>query len=323
MAPEREPIAIIGSASRFPGNATNPQKLWELLIHPRDVGKVIPGDRFSVDGFWNVDGSHHGTSNVTKSYFIEDDTRRFDANFFNINPREAAAIDPQHRVLLEVTYEALESAGLSIDILRGTPTGVYVGLMCADYLDVQLRDPEALAQYHATGTARSILSNRVSYFYDWKGPSVTVDTACSSSLVAVHQAVQALRQGECSTAMAAGVNLIFGPEMYIAESNLRMLSPTGKSRMWDSSADGYARGEGVGVVILKRLGDALRDGDPIESVIRETAVNSDGRTNGLTMPSSASQADLIRQTYRRAGLDPTKASDRYVTLSSFVSHLLR
>ncbi|BCS04777.1 putative hybrid PKS-NRPS biosynthetic cluster [Aspergillus luchuensis] len=310
MAPEREPIAIIGSASRFPGNATNPQKLWELLIHPRDVGKVIPGDRFSVDGFWNVDGSHHGTSNVTKSYFIEDDTRRFDANFFNINPREAAAIDPQHRVLLEVTYEALESAGLSIDILRGTPTGVYVGLMCADYLDVQLRDPEALAQYHATGTARSILSNRVSYFYDWKGPSVTVDTACSSSLVAVHQAVQALRQGECSTAMAAGVNLIFGPEMYIAESNLRMLSPTGKSRMWDSSADGYARGEGVGVVILKRLGDALRDGDPIESVIRETAVNSDGRTNGLTMPSSASQADLIRQTYRRAGLDPTKASDR-------------
>ncbi|KAI3061119.1 hypothetical protein CBS147353_10053 [Aspergillus niger] len=310
MATEREPIAIIGSASRFPGNATNPRKLWDLLIHPRNVGRVIPGDRFSVEGFWNADGSHHGTSNVTQSYFIEDDTRHFDANFFNINPREAAAIDPQHRLLLEVTYEALESAGLSIDILRGTTTGVYVGLMCADYLDVQLRDPEAIAQYHATGTARSILSNRVSYFYDWKGPSVTVDTACSSSLVAVHQAVQALRQGECTTAMAAGVNLIFGPEMYIAESNLRMLSPTGLSRMWDASADGYARGEGVGVVILKRLGDALRDGDPIESVIRETAVNSDGRTNGLTMPSSASQADLIRQTYQRAGLDPTQASDR-------------
>ncbi|GKZ24594.1 putative Hybrid PKS-NRPS biosynthetic cluster [Aspergillus brasiliensis] len=310
MAPDREPIAIVGSASRFPGNATNPQRLWDLLIHPTNVGKVIPGDRFAVDGFWNVDGSHHGTSNVTQSYFIEDDTRHFDANFFNINPREAAAIDPQHRLLLEVTYEALESAGLSIDILRGTPTGVYVGLMCADYLDIQLRDPEALAQYHATGTARSILSNRVSYFYDWKGPSVTVDTACSSSLVAVHQAVQALRQEECSTAMAAGVNLIFGPEMYIAESNLRMLSPTGMSRMWDASADGYARGEGVGVVILKRLGDALCDGDPIECVIRETAVNSDGRTNGLTMPSSASQADLIRQTYRRAGLDLTQASDR-------------
>ncbi|GKZ30068.1 putative Hybrid PKS-NRPS biosynthetic cluster [Aspergillus brasiliensis] len=310
MAPDREPIAIVGSASRFPGNATNPQRLWDLLIHPTNVGKVIPGDRFAVDGFWNVDGSHHGTSNVTQSYFLEDDTRHFDANFFNINPREAAAIDPQHRLLLEVAYEALESAGLSIDILRGTPTGVYVGLMSADYLDVQLRDPEALAQYHATGTARSILSNRVSYFYDWKGPSVTVDTACSSSLVAVHQAVQALRQGECSTAMAAGVNLIFGPEMYIAESNLRMLSPTGMSRMWDASADGYARGEGVGVVILKRLGDALRDGDHIECVIRETAVNSDGRTNGLTMPSSASQADLIRQTYRRAGLDVTQASDR-------------
>ncbi|KAK1149552.1 Type I Iterative Polyketide synthase (PKS) [Aspergillus melleus] len=310
MSSPREPVAIVGSACRFPGGADSPQKLWELLSQPRDVGRRIPADRFAVDGFWHEDGSHHGTSNVAHSYFLDEDPRRFDANFFNINPREAVAMDPQHRLLLETVYESLEFAGLSLESMRGTPTGVYAGLMCADYYDVQARDPESLPQYNATGTARSILSNRVSYFFDWKGPSLTVDTACSSSLVAVHQAVQALRQGECTAAVAAGANLILGPEMFIAESKLHMLSPTGQSRMWDASADGYARGEGIGVVVLKLLKDAIRDGDTIECIIRETAVNSDGRTNGITMPSAASQAALIRQTYLRAGLDPSKESER-------------
>ncbi|KAI9040422.1 polyketide synthase [Aspergillus affinis] len=310
MSSPREPVTIVGSACRFPGGADNPQKLWDLLSQPRDVGRRIPADRFAVDGFWHEDGSHHGTSNVAHSYFLDEDPRLFDANFFNINPREAVAMDPQHRLLLETVYESLEFAGWSLESMRGTPTGVYVGLMCADYYDVQARDPESLPQYNATGTARSILSNRVSYFFDWKGPSLTVDTACSSSLVAVHQAVQALRQGECTAAIAAGANLILGPEMFIAESKLHMLSPTGQSRMWDASADGYARGEGIGVVVLKLLKDAIRDGDTIECVIRETAVNSDGRTNGITMPSAASQAALIRQTYLRAGLDPAKESER-------------
>lgn len=310
MSPPREPVAIVGSACRFPGGADNPQKLWDLLLQPRDIARRIPADRFAVDGFWHEDGSHHGTSNVTHSYFLDEDPRRFDARFFNINPREAVAMDPQHRLLLETVYESLEFAGWSLQSMRGTSTGVYVGLMCADYYDVQARDPESLPQYNATGTARSILSNRVSYFFDWKGPSLTVDTACSSSLVAVHQAVQALRQEECTAAVAAGANLIFGPEMFISESKLHMLSPTGRSRMWDASADGYARGEGIGVVVLKLLRDAIRDGDAIECVIRETAVNSDGRTNGITMPSAVSQAALIRQTYSRAGLDPSKESDR-------------
>jgi acyl transferase domain-containing protein len=188
--------------------------------------------------------------------------------------------------------------------------GVYVGLMSADYYDILAHDNESAPQYLATGTARSILSNRISYFFDWKGPSITVDTACSSSLVAVHQAVQALRNGECTAAVAAGTNLIFGPGMYIAESKLRMLSPTGGSRMWDANADGYTRGEGIGVVVLKRLCDAIRDGDHIECVIRETGVNSDGHTTGITVPSASSQAELIRKTYRRAGLDPAKESER-------------
>ncbi|KAL3248453.1 hypothetical protein ABHI18_012031, partial [Aspergillus niger] len=307
--PQAEPVAIIGSACRFPG-ANSPEELWNLLLRPRDLSKKIPEDRFSAAGFWNAVGSHHGTSNVTHSYFLEGDSRRFDANFFNINPREAASIDPQHRLLLETVYEALESAGLSLEAMCGTNTGVYAGLMCADYLDLQLRDPDTIAQYHATGTARSILSNRVSYFFDWKGPSMTIDTACSSSLVAVHLAVQALRHSECSTAIAAGANLILGPEMYIAESNLHMLSPTGTSPMWDADANGYARGEGIGVVVLKRLGDALRAGDPIECVIRETAVNSDGRTNGITMPLATSQSSLIQETYRKAGLNPLSELDR-------------
>jgi acyl transferase domain-containing protein len=307
----REPIAIIGSSCRFPG-ASDPSKLWDLLREPRDVLSNIPPERFNAQGFFHEDGSHHGTSNVSHSYLLEEDPCVFDAAFFNIHNREAEAIDPQQRLLLESVYEAVENSGYPLVKLKGSETGVFVGLMSADYYDVQIRDPETLPQYFATGTARSIMSNRLSYFFDWKGPSMTVDTACSSSLVAVHLAVQALRNDECQVAVAAGVNLIFGPEMFIGESNLRMLSPTGRCRMWSNDADGYARGEGCASVVLKLLSDAVRDGDHIESIIRETGVNSDGSTRGITMPSAESQEKLIRQTYRRAGLDPSKRSDRSV-----------
>jgi hybrid polyketide synthase/nonribosomal peptide synthetase ACE1 len=194
--------------------------------------------------------------------------------------------------------------------LQGSNTSVYVGCMTMDYYDMQYRDPQLSSQYVATGTASSILSNRVSYFYNWCGPSMTIDTACSSSLVAVHLAVQSLRSGESSLACAAGANLILGPERFIAQSSLHMLSPTGKSRMWDAGADGYARGEGIACVLMKRLSDALADGDHIDCIIRETGVNSDGRSKGITMPSSAAQAQLIRDTYARAGLDPSVQKDR-------------
>ncbi|QSZ32279.1 hypothetical protein DSL72_001853 [Monilinia vaccinii-corymbosi] len=310
MATTNEPIAVIGTGCRFPGGASSPSKLWNLLHHPYDLTQKVPSSRFNVKAFYHPNGEHHGTTNATKSYFLNEDPTTFDAPFFNINPREAEALDPQQRLLLETVYEALEAAGLSIEELQGTSTAVYVGLMCADYYDILMRDIEDIPQYLATGTARSIMSNRISYFFDWKGPSMTIDTACSSSLVAVHNAIATLRSGQSRTAIAAGANLIFGPEMYISESNLHMLSPTGKSQMWDSKADGYARGEGTAAIILKTLKNALEDGDEIEYIIRETGVNSDGKSKGITMPLASSQADLIRQTYARAGLDCTKPAER-------------
>jgi acyl transferase domain-containing protein len=291
---------------------SSPSEFWELLCHPRDLLQEIPGDRFDANAFYNPNPDYHGTSNVKSAYFLQQDPARFDASFFNINPREAEAIDPQQRMLLELVYEAMESAGYPLESLRGTKTGVFAGLMSTDYHDIQARDVMSLSQYHATGTARSILSNRISYFYDFRGPSITIDTACSSSLVAVHLAVQALRNRECNVAVVAGVNLILGPEMFMSTSNLHMLSPDGKCQMWDAKANGYARAEGGGVLVLRTLEDALQNQVPgtIQSIIRETGVNSDGRTPGITMPSSASQVDLMRTTFERAGLDPTNPDEQ-------------
>ncbi|EPS29069.1 hypothetical protein PDE_04017 [Penicillium oxalicum 114-2] len=313
MAPSqapREPIAIVGSGCRFPGESSSPSKLWELLQAPRDVQTEIPPTRFNPHGFYHPDNLHHGTSNVRHSYLLTEDHRHFDAQFFGIKPAEAHCIDPQQRLLMETVYESLESAGLRLEDLRGSETAVYVGLMCGDYADIVLRDPESFPMYLSTGTARSIMSNRISYFFDWHGPSMTIDTACSSSLVAVHEAVQTLRLGRSRVAVAAGSNLCLSPEPYIAESKLQMLSPTGRSRMWDIQADGYARGDGVAAVVLKTLSAALADGDHIECLIRETSVNQDGRTRGITMPSSEAQTRLIQDTYARAGLDPMKPQER-------------
>ncbi|KAF2193876.1 hypothetical protein K469DRAFT_744670 [Zopfia rhizophila CBS 207.26] len=291
-----EPIAIVGSAHRFPGDANSPSKLWTLLSSPKDVQSLIPTHRFSATGFYHPDGTHHGTSNVQHSYLLSEDPRAFDASFFGIKPAEANAIDPQQRLLLETTYESLEAAGITVDQLKGSDTAVYIGLMCTDYTDLLMRDPESIPTYTGTGTAASIMSNRISHFFNWHGPSMTIDTACSSSLVAVHQAVQTLRAGTSRVAIAGGSNLLLGPEMYIAESKLAMLSPTGRSRMWDASADGYARGDGVAAVVLKTLSAALADGDYIECIIRETGVNQDGRTPRITMPSAAAQKKLILET---------------------------
>jgi hybrid polyketide synthase/nonribosomal peptide synthetase ACE1 len=201
-----EPIAVVGSACRFPGGASSPSKLWELLEKPRDV--LRPIDRFKAESHYHPDGHHHGTSNVLAAYLLDDDTRTFDPQFFNIQANEAESIDPQQRVLLETVYEGIESAGMTIEGLQNTATAVYVGCMCDDYNAIAYNDGEAVPKYAATGTARSIMSNRVSYFFNWNGPSMTIDTACSSSLVAVHQAVQVLRSGESNVAVAAGTNLI-------------------------------------------------------------------------------------------------------------------
>ncbi|KAF2268091.1 hypothetical protein CC78DRAFT_565861 [Lojkania enalia] len=280
MAYTNEPIAVVGSGCRFPGESSNPSKLWALLQDPRDVQQKI--DRFRADNFYNKDGHYHGASNVLAAYLLSEDTKLFDAQFFNIPLSEAEAIDPQQRLLMETVYESLETAGISMETLSGSTTAVYVGVMCNDFEQIVYGDSENIP-----------------------------------TLIAVHQAVQALRSGESPVAIAAGTNLIFGPTMFVAESNLNMLSKDGRSRMWDAGANGYARGEGVGSIVMKTLSAALRDGDHIEYIIRETGVNQDGKTPGITMrkicigkSSSSMQAALIRDTYARAGLDPTKRRER-------------
>jgi len=254
--------------------------------------------------------SSQQSTNVRHAYLLDEDPALFDHQFFGAHPKEAESMDPQHRILLETVYEGVEAAGYSLEQLRGSQTCVFVGQMGADYYDALLRDMATIPQYLATGTARNITANRISYTFDLRGPSVTVDTACSSSLVAVHHAVQELRHGDSSMAIAAGCNLILSPDPFIIQSKLHMLSPTGRSRMWDADADGYARGEGFAAVILKTLKRALADGDHIECLIRETGVNQDGRTAGIAMPNPLSQVDLIKRTYARCGLDCGRPEDR-------------
>ncbi|KAL1639402.1 Type I Iterative PKS [Diplodia intermedia] len=312
MTTTPEPIAIIGSGCRFPGGSSSPSELWKLLREPRDILQEFPNDRLKLSNFYNQKKGHHGSTDVqNKSYLLAEDCRLFDAAFFNVNPLEAASMDPAQRLLLETVYETIEAAGYTMEQLQGTPTAVFVGLMTGDYWDMTMRDTETMPTYTASGMSRSIMSNRISYVFDLRGPSMTIDTACSSSLVALHQAVQSLRSGEATTAIVAGANMLLDATTYIMESKLQMLSPDSRCRMWDESANGYARGEGVAAILLKPLSAALADGDDIECVIRGTGVNSDGRTKGIAMPSAEAQAALIRETYRRAGLDPVADRCQY------------
>ena len=309
-ARRNEPIAIVGMGCRLPGEASSPSKLWELLTNPRDVAQDIPDSLFNIDRFYHKISGHHGTTNARQAYFLSENVREFDAKFFSISPGEAEAIDPQQRLLLEVAYEALETSGHTLADLNGSNTGAFVGLMSSDYSARNGQDVNSVPTYAASGTAASNASSRLSYFFNWHGPSMTIDTACSSSLVAVNEAVQAIRNGTSRVAVACGTNLVMSALTFITMSKLSMLSSTSRCHMWDVDADGYARGEGVACVVLKNISAAIEDGDNIECVIRETGVNQDGRTKGLTMPSGAAQAALIRDTYSRAGLDPTKKADR-------------
>ncbi|KAI9035960.1 non-reducing polyketide synthase pyr2 [Aspergillus affinis] len=307
-----EPIAIIGSGCRFPGSASSPSRLWDLLREPRNVASKPPADRYNGDTF-HYGGKKSlppGMISSPESYFLEEDVRAFDAPFFNISPAEAASMDPQQRLLLEVVYESLDRAGLQLKRLQGSSTGVYCGAMNYDYSQLLLSDQDSVPPFMISGGAPSMLATRISYYFDWKGPSLVLDTACSSSLIALHLAVQALQKGDCSMAVAAGSSLILSVDGYVSSSQANMMSPSGRSHMWDEAADGYARGEGVAAVILKRLDDAVRDGDQIDAVIRATGVNCDGRTKSLTMPNGLAQGELISSTYAAAGLDPLSPADR-------------
>ncbi|KAJ9296558.1 hypothetical protein DTO271G3_5256 [Paecilomyces variotii] len=288
-----EPIAIVGSSCRFPGSSS-PSKLWDLLRQPRDVRRELNSQHLNLQRFYHPSGDNHGSTDVKgQGYLLAQDSRLFDSAFFGISPFEADTIDPQQRILLEVVYETFESAGYTLNQMRGSQTSVHVGVMTDDYHDIQVRDLESIPQYTSTGTSRSILANRI------------------SSLVALHQAVQSLQLGEATSAVVGGVNLIFDAIMYVAESKLHMLSPDSQSRMWDKTANGYARGEGAAAILLKPLSQALRDNDHIEALIRGSGINSDGQSPGITMPAAAAQAALIRNTYQRAGLDPVKDRCQY------------
>lgn len=298
-----EPIAIIGIGCRFPG-AKSPDAYWQLLRNGVDAIREVPAERWNIDDFYDPDPSAPGKMNTRHGGFI-DDVDQFDPYFFGITPREAMSMDPQQRLLLEVAWEALEDAGQVLEDLANTQVGVFVGISSNDY-SLQVRDPRLIDPHMGTGNLFSIAAGRISYLLNLRGPSLAVDTACSSSLLSVHLACQSLMRGESTLALAGGVNLILVPGSTITLSKLSALSPDGRCKTFDASANGYVRGEGAGMVVLKPLAQALADGDPIYAVIRGSAVNHDGRSNGLTAPNGPSQEALIRQALADAGATPAQ-----------------
>ena len=289
---KREPIAVIGMGCKFP-HAEGPEEFWQMLNNGIDGIVEVPKNRWDVDQFYDPESSKTGKM-ITRNGGFMSGVDRFDAQFFGISPREAERMDPQQRLLLRVIWEAFENAGIIPDSIKGSKTGVFVGISSNDYSLLQQGDITKVDAYSGTGNAFSIAANRISYTFDLQGPSVAVDTACSSSLVATHLAMRSLRNEESDIAVAGGVNLILSPELTIAFSQAGMMAPDGRCKTFDSSADGYGRGEGCGAVILKRLSDAIHDGDNIHAVLLGSAINQDGRSNGLTAPNGLSQQEVIR-----------------------------
>lgn len=305
-ASEREPIAIIGIGCRLPGGADSPEKFWELLAEGVDAISDVPSERYSIDAFYDPGPARQGKTTTRWGGFVKQRVEEFDAQFFGMSPREAACLDPLQRWLLEVTWEALEDGGLVPERVAGSNVGVFIGGFTLDNTIMQFSEGNRhLFEAHtATGTALTMLSARLSYFFDFKGPCFTLDTACSSSLVAVHLACQSIWNKESSLALAGGANAMFMPEHTIAESMAGMMSPDGRCKAFDASANGYVRGEGAAIVLLKPLSQALTDGDEIYAVIRGTACNQDGLTNGITVPNSSAQEEVIRNACSRAGIVP-------------------
>ncbi|HEY0610279.1 MAG TPA: beta-ketoacyl synthase N-terminal-like domain-containing protein, partial [Chitinophaga sp.] len=298
-AVQNEAIAVIGMGCRFPG-AKGIAAYWELLQNGQSAISQLPANRKE---WWP---GADKDANTWAGYL--DEVSTFDAQFFGISSKEAVYMDPQQRILMEVCWEALEQAGITDDALSGAAAGVFIGLSSNDYARMQFGNPGSLGAYTGTGSAFSIAANRLSYFLDIKGPSMAIDTACSSSLVAVYEACNSLRRNDCNLAIAGGVNLILGPELHAVFGAANMLAPDGKCKTFDEKADGYVRGEGCGVVILKRLSDAVDAGDNILAVIRGAAVNQDGRSNGLTAPNGMAQQAVIRKALQDAGVQPAEIS---------------
>jgi acyl transferase domain-containing protein/acyl carrier protein len=301
-----EPIAVIGIGCRFPGAADSPQAFWELMAAGRDGIVEVPNDRWDSKRFYDPDPSAPGKMYVKHGGFLQQRIDTFDALAFGVAPREAMAMDPQQRLLLEVTWEALEDAGLDIDALAGSATGVFVGAFMVDNMLTQLNpmNRALIGPQTAVSWTMSILSNRLSYLFDLRGPSLTLDTACSSSLVATHLGCQSLWRGECSLVLVGGVNVMHRPEVSISMCKGQFLAPDGRCKSFDARGDGYGRGEGAGVVVLKPLHQAVRDGDLIYGLICGTGSNQDGRTNGITVPNPDAQAELIERVCAEVGIEP-------------------
>ncbi|OQZ94987.1 type I polyketide synthase [Mycolicibacter algericus] len=294
-----EPIAVVGIGCRFPGEASGPDAYWDLLAGGRDAITEIPPDRWDADEYYDPDPLAPGRMSSKWGGFISD-VAGFDADFFGISPREAEAMDPQQRLMLEVAWEALEHAGVSPEQLSGIRSAVMMGVYYTEYQGISASNPNAIDGYSATGNAHAVAVGRIAYLLGLRGPAVAMDSACSSSLVTVHMACQSLRMRESDLALAGGVSLILRPETQIAMAKWGMLSPRGRCHTFDAGADGFVRGEGAGIVVLKRLTDAIRDGDRIVAVVRGSAVNSDGRSNGLTAPNTIAQSDAITRALRSA-----------------------
>ncbi|KAL2673843.1 hypothetical protein Neosp_012287 [[Neocosmospora] mangrovei] len=303
--PRVTPIAIVGMSCRLSGDVSNPEDFWTLLSRSRSGWREIPEDRFAMGAFHHPNPQKKGCINAKGGYFMNQDLSRFDAPFFNITEQEALAMDPQQRQLLECTYEALENAGVPKETIAGRNIGVFVGGASSDYRMGTLRDVNRVPMFDATGNHQSIQAGRLSYYFDFRGPCSSIDTACSSSLYALHQAVQSIRSGESEQAVVAAANLHLQPDDYISMSMLGIFNEHGKTFAFDERAkSGFARGEGVGALLLKPLDQALKDNDKIRSVIVNTGTNQDGKTVGISTPSGEAQERLMRDVYARAGINP-------------------
>ncbi|KQU73852.1 MULTISPECIES: type I polyketide synthase [unclassified Rhizobacter] len=298
-----DPIAIVGMGCRFPGGADSPEQFWQLLVDGVDAVREVPADRWDADALYDPDPSAPGKSATKWGGFL-DRIDGFDAAYFGILPREAERMDPQQRLFLEVAMESLDDAGLTRERLRGSRTGVFIASYHNDYQLLEYRDPEAIDARTLTGTVHSVLANRLSFLLDLRGPSISIDTACSSSLVAIHLACQSLRHGESDIALAGGVSLMVTPDLMISLSKVGFMAPDGRCKTFDQSADGFGRGEGCGVIVLKRLADAIADGDRVLGVVRGSAVNQDGHSTLLAAPNGLAQQALIREALASAQLAP-------------------
>ena len=300
-----ERIAVIGMGTRFARGSATPEAFWDMLTNGTDCISEVPASRWSLDDFYSITNDP-GKMNSRFGGFISEPLDMFDASMFGISPREADRLDPQQRLLLEVSWEALERAGYCTQTSSGSPVGVYVGICSNDFQMLQActGNMDLVDNYFGTGNATSCAAGRISYLMNFQGPNIAVDTACSSSLVSTHLAVQALREGDCDMALACGVNVLVSPVPSINFAQAGMLSPGGRCKTFDASADGYVRGEGCGVIVLKRLSVAQKAGDSIMATIRGSALNHDGRSSGLTAPNGLSQQRVIRSALDNARIQP-------------------